>query len=91
MERGLKGWQQYFEFMREEEKYGQSCILDIGDVVKLTKDIWDDGEDHHPAAVIALAGENVFVRRIGDSSLGVAHAGVTDSSFTIYPGEYIVL
>jgi hypothetical protein len=91
--KGLKGWQRYFEFMREEEKDGQTCTLQIGDKVRLVKDIWDDGADHHPARLIASAGENVFVDyiEINNTSL-LVHSDIDSRIlFTVYLGEYIVL
>lgn len=91
LDTGLEGWQRYFESMREEEKDGQTCILEVGDKVRLTKDIWDGGEDCYPPGFIAFEGEEVFIRSIRDTSLSVSHPGVIESSFTIYPGEYVVI
>lgn len=68
-------------------------MLTIGSKVKLTQDIFDDGEDHHPPGFCAKSGEIVIVRSLSQSGkwLGVAHEGVIDSSFVIYPEEYEAL
>lgn len=56
--------------------------------VLLTKDIWDDGEDHHPPGYIAYAGEVLSIRSIrNNGSLSVYHDG-NDGSFVIYDGEF---
>ncbi len=64
--------------------------MSVGDKVKLTESIWDDGcENHHPPCWLAMKGEILVVRRVApDGSLGVSHEEITDNSFTIYPKEY---
>ncbi len=65
--------------------------LYVGAKVRLLKDIWDDGEDHHPPGYLALKGEVLIVRRAPcwqRRSIGVSHEHITDNSFTIYAGEY---
>ena len=61
-----------------------------GSSVRLLKDIWDDGEEHHPPGYIARAGELVIVRsvgNIGSKSIVVAHEG-REGGFVIYRGEF---
>ena len=62
----------------------------VGDRVRLTKDIYDDGEDHHPPGYCARRDEIVIVRVAGEKSLAVSHEDVTDSAFVIYQGEFEV-
>lgn len=54
--------------------------------VRLLKDIYDDGEDHHPPGYIAKRGEVVEVREV--RALAVAHEGVTDNAFVVRSGEF---
>jgi hypothetical protein len=54
--------------------------------VRLLKDIYDDGQDHHPPGYIARKGEVVEVREL--RALAVAHEGITDQSFVIRTGEF---
>jgi len=63
--------------------------IQIGSNVKLTKSIYDDGEDHHMPGWIAYIDEIVVVKNILRNRLAVAHEGNT-GSFVIYDGEYIV-
>lgn len=66
--------------------------LCVGGRVRLLKDIWDDGGDHHPPGLIARAGEVIIIRRVHDTgarrSIAVSHEHVKDNSFTVYSGEY---
>lgn len=51
-------------------------MTDVGDVLILTADIYDDGEDHHPPGYIARRGERVVVRKVlegGRRRLAVSH------------------
>lgn len=71
-----------------------SAGLYVGAKVRLLKDIWDDGEDHHPPGWFARKGEVLIVRREPNQqtrSIGVSHEDVTDNSFTVYAGEYETL
>lgn len=66
-------------------------LLCEGSKVRLLKDIWDDGEEHHPPGYIARAGELVVVRsvgNIGSKSIVVAHEGHKGGGFVIYNGEF---
>ena len=61
-----------------------------GAKVRLLKSIWDDGEDHHPPGWLAMSGEIVEVRSVGNldgESLVVAHEG-RDGGFLIRRGEF---
>ena len=61
-----------------------------GSKVRLLRDIYDDGEDHHPPGYIAYSGEVVIVRSVGNidsESLVVAHEG-NKGSFVVYRGEF---
>jgi hypothetical protein len=71
----------------------KSASAVVGSKIRLTQSVYDDGEDHHPPAWLAMAGEVVEVRRICETpgALAVAHADVTDSAFVVYEGEYEVL
>lgn len=62
----------------------------IGDRVRLTKSIWDDGEDHHPPGWLAMAGEVLIVRHQKSSKgrIAVSHEDVKDSSFWISCDEF---
>lgn len=62
--------------------------MNVGDRVVLTKDIWDDGADHHPPGYLARAGEVLVVREDNMTSICVSHEHRTDASFRIYEGEY---
>jgi hypothetical protein len=59
-----------------------------GDRVRLVKDIYDDGEDHHPPGYCARRDEIVIVRVVREKAIAVSHESVTDSAFVIYPGEF---
>jgi hypothetical protein len=63
---------------------GEICI---GDRVRLTQDIWDDGEDHHPPGWLARAGELLTVKAVRGAALAVAHEGA-EGAFIIRDGEY---
>lgn len=59
--------------------------------VRLTKDIYDDGEDHHPPGYIAWLDEVVIVKEVyGSGRIVVAHEGNT-GGFFVYPNEYKVV
>ena len=61
---------------------------EIGDRVRLTKDIWDSGEDHHPPCYLAMKGEVLIVREIGTiSSIGISHYGRNDNFFWVAKDE----
>lgn len=60
----------------------------VGSKVRLTKAIWDDGEDHHPPGWLAQRGEVLVVRQVHGTDLAVSHEDITDSSFMVFPGEY---
>ena len=63
--------------------------INVGDKIKLKKDIWDDGEDHHPPGWLAVKNEVLIVKAVREKSLAVAHDNVEDNSaFCIYEGEY---
>ncbi len=63
--------------------------MSVGDKIRLTESIWDDGcENHHPPCWLAMKGEILVVRRVGEKSLGVSHEEITNNSFSVYPGEY---
>lgn len=58
----------------------------VGQRVRLLKDIWDDGQDHHPPGYIAHKGEVLIVRRAdgrGTFPVAVSHENVTDRSFGV--------
>lgn len=59
----------------------------INEIVKTTKGIWDDGEDHHPPGWLAFKGDILVVRKVRENALVVSHPGVLDSAFTVYPEE----
>lgn len=66
--------------------------MKTGDKVKLTEDIWDDGEDHHPPGYVGRKGQTVIVKEIYRGCLDVHHEHITDgSSFRIYDGEYTLI
>jgi hypothetical protein len=68
-----------------------AVTLNIGDRVKLTRSIYDRGEDHHPPRWLADKGEVLVVRSIvGDAAgqITVSHEDVTDSAFWIFCAEY---
>jgi hypothetical protein len=66
------------------------AAMNVGDKLIIAKDIFDDGEDHHPPGYCARAGDEVIVRYINATCLAVSHEGVVDSTFAIYPDEYKV-
>ena len=61
--------------------------VSVGDSVRLTKGIWDDGEDHHPPGWLAQSGEVLIVKGILGCGLAVAHEG-NPGSFLVYHGEF---
>ena len=54
--------------------------------VRLTADIWDNGEDHHPPGIIARKGDIVIVRRM--RIIEVAHEGVENNAFVVTSSEF---
>ncbi|MGV3581875.1 MAG: hypothetical protein ACO1N8_06185 [Methylophilus sp.] len=61
----------------------------VGEKVRLTQSIYDDGADHHPPCWIATKGEIVIVKEVREKSLAVHHEDVTDgSAFIVYVGEF---
>ena len=74
-------------------KYGDptETAVSVGDRVRPTKAIWDHGEDHHPPGWLAMAGEVLVVRKVGNAGTGrlaVSHEDVTDNAFWISLDEY---
>jgi len=68
--------------------------MNVGDTVRLTKDIWDDGcDNHHPPGYLARKGEILVVRSIeqGRTWVGVSHANRPDGWFNVYNGEYEIV
>lgn len=68
--------------------------MQVGDRVRLTTSIWDDGEDHHPPGWLAMKGEVLVIRKVGSpimEEIAVSHEDVTDSAFWICRGEYEVV
>ena len=67
--------------------------MNVGDRLRLTSDIHDDGQDHHPPGYIAYIGDIVVVREIahggkGGERIHVSHQDVTDKAFLVYPHEF---
>ncbi len=62
--------------------------LKIGSRVKLTQNIWDDGEDHHPPGWLAMKDEVLIVRSIGQTCISISHENILDNSFIAYSNEY---
>ena len=56
-----------------------------GDKVRLLKNIWDNGEDHHPPGYLAYKGEVLIVRSgTGKSGvLAISHEHITNNAFTV--------
>lgn len=62
----------------------------VGQQVRLLKDIWDDGQDHHPPGYLALRGELLIVRKIDTGAelpFCVSHESVLDRSFRVGADE----
>lgn len=75
--------------MNDSAPVEPGCPYHVGEKVRLTKSIFDDGADHHPPGWIANAGELVIIKEIFGKSLAVHHENVTDGrAFMIYQGEY---
>lgn len=49
--------------------------MTVGCKVRIIKDIWDDGQDHHPAGYIARIGEIVTVHEVRPNSCVCSHEG----------------
>lgn len=63
--------------------------MDVGDKVRLIKDIWDDGADHHPAGYLAKTGETLVVRSFAETTgIYVSHEHRLDKSFCVFSHEY---
>jgi hypothetical protein len=57
-----------------------------GQRVRLLKDIWDDGQDHHPPGYLAHKGEVLIVRafdRGHEFPVCISHKRITDKSFRV--------
>lgn len=67
--------------------------MKIGDKVKLLKDIWEDGDDHHPSGYIAKEGEILIVRNVVEPEstshfpIYISHEYITNKSFGVMPDE----
>lgn len=61
---------------------------EVGQRVRLLRDIWEDGEDL-PPGVIARRGAELVVRKIGDGPfpLHVSHEEITDRTFGVRESE----
>lgn len=64
----------------------------------LLKDIYDDGEDHHPPGYVGMAGDIVLVKehrsrsQFFEERYAVYHEGVTDgSTFIVFANEVEVI
>lgn len=62
--------------------------FEIGAKVRMLKDIFDDGEDHHPPSYLATAGEILVIRKCYSSCIRVSHEDVTDNWFRVFDGEF---
>jgi len=65
----------------------------VGDKVRLTQDIYDYGEDHHPPGHTAVSGDLVVIRKVftggkGGERFHVSHPDVTDRAFLVYGSEF---
>jgi hypothetical protein len=58
-----------------------------GDKIVLLESIYDHGEDHHPPGWLAHKGEELVVKSVYSTSLGVAHEG-NPGAFVVFEGEY---
>ena len=66
-----------------------AAIYKVGQEVRLTKNVYDGGEDHHPPGYLAYAGETLVVRKVTNGTLiSVSHEGIIDRSFKLYDGEF---
>lgn len=65
--------------------------MKIGDKIRILKDIWDDGQDHHPPCYLAKKDEVLIIRGFGVASIGVSHENVNGKFFWVYMGEYELL
>ncbi|PPC84619.1 MAG: hypothetical protein CTY38_00810 [Methylotenera sp.] len=64
-------------------------LVNVGDEIKLTKDIWEHGSDYSPPGWLARLGEVLVVRKLGKNGhITVSHHHITDNSFWIDPTEY---
>lgn len=66
--------------------------MKVGDRLRLTQDIYEDGEDV-PPGYIGLKGDTVIVRRISHGGKGgeriyVSHEHITDNAFLVYRNEF---
>lgn len=66
--------------------------LSVGDIVILTKNIYDYGDDHHPPGYIALVCDEVIVREILSTNIEtvitVSHKHIYNNSFVIKSSEF---
>lgn len=62
-------------------------MIEVGSKVQLIKDIYDDGEDHHPPGYIGYAGEIVEIKQVHKDRLVVRHTG-NPGGFIIYENEW---
>ena len=65
--------------------------IKIGTKIRATKDIWDDGEDHHPPGYCAYKGDTLIVREVFNTYLAVSHEDILNSSFRIFNEEFELL
>lgn len=64
--------------------------IEVDQRVRLLKDIWDDGADHHPPGYLAMRGEILVVRRIDEGHelpFCISHASVLDNYFRVKADE----
>ena len=53
----------------------------VGDIIRLTKDIYWDGEDCHPPECIARKGDIMQVRKLRGYNVIAAHTPLTQTMF----------
>lgn len=78
---------------RHKAGHNERCGLpphEIGRKVRLLKDVWDDGADHHPPGYLAREGEVLVVRSFDkghEMPVCVSHEHVTTRSFRVALAE----
>jgi hypothetical protein len=69
----------------------ENSLPQIGDRVRLTASIYDDGQDWYPPGYLAFHGDILMVREVYPTgSLEVSHADIVDSTFIINSSEYVI-
>jgi hypothetical protein len=63
----------------------------IGDTIRITKDIYWDGEDCHPPGFIAYKGDTMYVKRLRGFNVMASHSVMESQTILVQQEEYEIV